>query len=215
MSFLYGGQAIWNANWTDHLASSLGVAAYDIVNRDQLTTANAGAGNKGNSVNAAGDPIYSLNPIVVDVSATYSLDHFPLYQGAFPITFAGSYMINPGAPGAGGIAGGEPNGNQGYNAGVTFGKAGKKGTWDVGYRYQALDANAWFAQIVDDDNAIYNAGFAGGTNVKGHLFTADYALTDALLFSFYCYVNSMIGNVNANVAGSAALHTAASLMWKF
>jgi len=215
MSFLYGGQAIWNANWTDHLASSLGVAAYDIVNRDQLTTANAGAGNKGNSVNGAGDPIYSLNPIVVDVSATYSLDHFPLYQGAFPITVAGSYMINPGAPGSGGIAGGEPNGNQGYNAGVTFGKAGKQGTWDVGYRYQALDANAWFAQIVDDDNAIYNAGFSGGTNVKGHLFTADYALTDALLFSFYCYINSMIGNVNPAGASSAALHTAASLTWKF
>ncbi|MGA2684784.1 MAG: putative porin [Verrucomicrobiota bacterium] len=215
MSFLYGGQAMWNAKWTGHVSSSIGVSAFDIVNRDQLTTANAGAGNKGNSVNAAGDPIYSLNPIVVDVSATYSLDHFPLYQGAFPITLAGAYMINPGAPGVGGIAGGEPNGNQGYNAGITFGKAGKKGTWDIGYRYQALDANAWFAQIVDDDNAIYNAGFAGGTNVKGHLFTADYALTDGLLFSFYCYVNSMIGNVNAGGTSSAALHTAASLMWKF
>ena len=215
MSFLYGGQTLWNANWTDHISSSLGAAIYDIVNRDQLTTANAGAGNKGNSVNAAGDPIYSLNPIVVDASVTYKLDHFPLYRDKFPIKLAGEYMINPGALGSGGTAGGEPNGNQGYNVGITFGQAGKQGTWDIGYRYQALDANAWFAQIVDDDNAGYSAGFAGGTNVKGHLFTADYALTDALLFSFHCYVNSMIGNVNAGGASSAAIHAMADLMWKF
>ena len=108
----------------------------------------------------------------------------PLYQGALSHHFCRFLHDDPGAPGAGGYSGGEPNGNQGYNAGITFGKAGKKGTWDIGYRYEALDANAWFAQIVDDDNAIYNAGFAGGTNIKGHLFTADYALTDALYFPF-------------------------------
>src|SRR5579859_1274196 len=215
MSFLYGGQAIWNANWTDHLSSSLGAAAYDIVNRDQLTTANAGDGNKGNSVNAAGDPIYNLNPIVVDASVTYKLGSFPLYRGAFPIKLAGEFLINPGAPGSGGTVGGEPNGNQGYNVGLTFGQAGKQGTWDIAYRYQALDANAWVAQIVDDDNAVYSAVLAGGTNVKGHLFTADYALTDALLFSFHCYVNSMIGNVNAGGTSSQAIHAMADLMWKF
>ena len=113
------------------------------------------------------------------------------------------------------MAGGEPNGNQGYNAGLTFGHAVKKGTWDISYRYQALDANAWYSQIVDDDNADYNSGFAGGTNVKGHLFTADYALADALLFSFHCYINSMIGNVNPGNSNSDALHVMADLMWKF
>ncbi len=216
MSFLYGAQASWNANWTDHLSSSLGVAAYDIVNRDQLTTANAGDGNKGNSVNAAGDPIYSLNPIVVDASVTYKLGSFPLYKGAFPIKLVGEYLNNPGAPGSGGaIVGGAPSGNEGFYGGIIFGQAGKQGTWDVGYRYESLDANAWFAQIVNDDNLTYNAGFAGGTNVKGHLFTADYALTDALFFSFTCYVNSMIGNTNPAGAGSSAIHAMADLMWKF
>lgn len=197
------------------LSSSIGEAVYDIVNGDQLTTASAGAGNKGNSVNAVGAPLYNFNPIVADASVSYKLDRFLLYQGAFPIKVAGEYMINPGASGSGGTAGGEPNGNQGYNVGITFGQAGKRGTWDIAYRYQALDANAWFAQIVDDDNAVYAAGFAGGTNVKGHLFTADYALTDALLFSFHCYVNSMIGNVNASGSSSAAIHAMADLMWKF
>jgi Putative porin len=215
MSFLYGAQAMWNANWTHHLSSSLGVAALDVVNRDLLDTATAGVGNGGNSLGAGGLPLYNLNPLVVDAGLTYKLDGFPLYKGAFPIKLAGEYMVNPGAPGAGGTAGGEPNGNQGYNVGLTFGAAGKQGTWDIGYRYQSLDANAWFAQIVNDDNMVFNGGFPGGTNIKGHLFTADYAITDALLFSFTCYVNSMIGNTNPGGASSSAVHAMADLMWKF
>ncbi|HLX95313.1 MAG TPA: putative porin [Verrucomicrobiae bacterium] len=216
MSFLYGAQVAWNSKWTSHIASSLGVAAYNIVNRDMLTTANAGSGNKGNSVNAAGDPIYNLNPIVADASLTYTLDGFPLYKGAFPIKLTAEYLNNPGAPRSGGaVVGGAPSGNEGYYAGITFGRAVQQGTWDIGYRYESLDANAWYAQIVNDDNQAYNAGFAGGTNVKGHLFTADYALTDALLFSFTCYVNSMIGNTNPAGASSREIHAMADLMWKF
>ena len=215
MSFLYGVQTMWNAAWSDRISSSLGVSVFDIVNGDLLTTANAGSGNKGNSVNGAGVPLYDFNPVVVNAGVTYTLDRFPLYPGKFPIKLAGEYMINPAAPGSGGIAGGEPNGNQGYNAGLTFGHAVKKGTWDISYRYQALDANAWYAQIVDDDNADYSSGFAGGTHIKGHLFTADYALADALLFSFHCYLNSMIGNVNPGNSNSDAIHVMADLMWKF
>lgn len=222
MSLLNGAQAMWNADWSQHLSSSLGVAALDIVNRDLLTTANAGAGNSGNSLGNGGSPLYNFNPIVVNASATYKLDSFPLYPGKFPIKLAGEYMINPAAPGAGGSSGTtgtkEPNGNQGYNVGITLGSAKKKGTWDIGYRYQALDANAWYAQVVNDDNLIFAntpGSFPGGTNIKGHLFTADYAITDALLFSFACYVNSMIGNTNPNGASSSAVHAMADLMWKF
>ncbi len=225
MSFLYGAQALWNANWTDLVSSSLGISAFDIVNRDQLTTAAAGAGNSGNSLGTGGAPFYNFNPVVVDASVTYKLGGFPFYKGAFPIKLAGEYMINPAAPGSGGTSGStgtpEPNGNQGYNVGVTFGHAAKKGTWDIGYRYQALDANAWYAQIVNDDNLVFAGtpgSFPGGTNIKGHLFTADYALTDALLFSFTCYVNSMIGNTLGGAAApgsSAAIHAMADLMWKF
>jgi len=155
--------------------------------------------------------------VVVDASATYTLDQFPLYRGEFPISVGGEYIINPAAPGTGGTAGGEPNGNQGYAVGATLGHAGKRGTWDVGYRYQALEANAWFAQIINDDNLVFGGAagsFPGGTNIKGHLFTADYALTDSLLFSFNCYVNSMIGNTIGN-ASSHAVHAMADLMWKF
>jgi hypothetical protein len=216
MSFLYGGQLLWTANWTGRFSTTVGGAAYEIVNSDMLTTANANAGNKGNSINVAGDPIYGFNPIVGDVSMTYKLDSFPLYHGAFPIKFIGEYIYNPSAPGPGGpVVGGAPSGNVGYYAGIILGQAAKRGMWDIGYRYESLDANAWFAQIVNDDNTVYNAGFAGGTNIKGHLVTADYALTDALLFSLTCYVSSQIGNTNPGGASSQAVHAMLDLMWKF
>jgi hypothetical protein len=66
---------------------------------------------------------------------------------------------------------------------VTFGKSGKKNTWDLSYRYEYLQADAWYDQIVDDDNAAYYqnaptgggaAGVYGGTNLKGHLVKFNY-----------------------------------------
>jgi Putative porin len=219
MSFLYGGQAIWNAKWTKHISTSLGVSAFDIVNRDMLTTNNVYPYNSGNSLGAHGAPFYNLNPVIADASVTYTLNSFPFYPGKFPIKLAGEYMINPGAPGSGGTAGGEPNGNQGYNFGITFGHATTKGTWDVGYRYEALDANAWYAQVVNVDNEVYNgAGFPGATNVKGHLFTMDYMLANNLDFMFLCYLNSQIGNsLSGALAGtsSSVIHTMAGVMWSF
>jgi hypothetical protein len=122
------------------------------------------------------------------------------------------------------VVGGAPSGNVGYYAGIICGQAAKRGMWDIGYRYESLDANAWFAQVVNDDNVVYNtanppghptAGFAGGTNIKGHLVTADYALTDALIFSLTCYVNSQIGNTNPGNTASQAIHAMVDLMWKF
>lgn len=222
MAFLYGAQAMWNAKWTSHISSAIGVAGFDIVNRGLLGTGQVHPYNSGNALGPGGAPLYSMNPVVVDASATYKLDHFPLYPGTFPIKLFSEYMVNPGAPGSGGMSGTtgtpQPNGNQGYSVGIQFGHAGKKGTWDISYRYQALDANAWYAQIVNDDNLVFGGApgsFPGGTNIKGHLIMADYALTDSLLFSFTCYINSMIGNTNPAGATSSAVHAMADLMWKF
>ena len=147
-------------------------------------------------------------------SVTYTLDSFPLYPGAFPIKLAGEYMNNPAAA----------SNNEGWNAGVTFGKAGKKGSWDISYRYQRLEADAWWDQIVDDDNIAFfpvSAGFgntavaaAGGTNIKGHLVKFNYSIFDSLTFTFTCYINDLINNPVPS-AKSNAIHAMADLMWKF
>ena len=81
--FLYGGQLIWNANWTPKMATSAGIAAYNIANKNNLKTgATPYDSNQGNTLNPAGtQPLYNFNPIVASASATYTLDRFPLYPG--------------------------------------------------------------------------------------------------------------------------------------
>ena len=230
--FVYGGQALWNANWTPHVASSLGFAAFDIVNPRGLGLAGFAANpanynpggvpnnNQGNTRSSTtGNLVYNYDPVVASASFTYTLDTFPLYKGKFPIKPAGEFMYNPGAPGN----------NEGYWVGVMLGKSGKKGAWDVSYRYQNLEADAWYDELVDDDNVAFYAnnttanqpknGWVGGTNVKGHLIKFNYSLTDSLTFAFTAYLNELIHpNQNIGVTGEPknnAMHIMADLMWKF
>jgi hypothetical protein len=217
---MYGVQAVWNSKWTDKWASTLGAGAVGIINPIELTTANAVEINQGNTRYTSGPhlgaPVYNLTPLIGDASVTYTLESFPLYTGAFPITLKGEAMHNPGAP----------DNNNGYWAGIILGKLGKQGTWDLTYRYEYLEANAWYDQIADDDNVAYysaapggggQAGYLGGTNVKGHFIKFNYSITDALTFSATCYLNDLI---NQTVNGTALsngkdLHFMADLMWKF
>jgi hypothetical protein len=235
--FMYGAQAIWNANWTPRIASSLGIGAFDIVNKGALglagfpaSYANYNPGgvpniNYGNTRNSTtGNLVYNYNPIVVSGSATYTLDTFPLYNGKFPIKLSGEYMNNPGAEPAKG-----PANNQGYWGGITFGKSGKKGTWDIFYRYQYLEADAWYDEVVDDDNVAFYAnnnsttvpksGWFSGTNMKGHLVKFNYSLTDSLTLTFTAYLNELIKpKQNIGATGEPknnAMHFMADLMWKF
>jgi len=230
--WMYGGQVIWNANWTSRIASSLGFAAYNIVNKDGLGLGQTGLppgtpnynnggvpnNNQGNTRASNGNLLYWYNPIVASASVTYTLDSFPLYKGKFPIKPAGEFMYNPGAP----------SNNEGYWVGITLGKSGKKGLWDVSYRYQYLEADAWYDELVDDDNVAFYAnkstalaknGWVSGTNIKGHLVKFNYSLTDALTFSFTAYMNELI-NPNQNIGTTGepknnAMHVMADLMWKF
>ncbi len=105
---------------------------YILANSQNLTTANVPYVNQGNtrkqvtigSNSDVGVLVNGYTPIIADASATYKLDSFPLYPGAFPIKVAGEYINNLDT-----ISG---NGNnQGFWAGVTFGKSGKQHTWDI------------------------------------------------------------------------------------
>ena len=235
--FMYGAQAIWNANWTPRIASSLGIGVFNIVNKGALglsgfiaNTNNYNPGgvpnvNYGNTRNSTtGNLVYNYNPIVASASATYTLDSFPLYNGKFPIKLSGEYMNNPGAHPAKG-----PDNNQGYWGGITFGKSGKKGTWDIFYRYQYLEADAWYDEVVDDDNVAFyvnnnsttvpKSGWFSGTNMKGHLVKFNYSLTDSLTLTLTAYLNELI-KLNQNIGKlgepkNNALHFMADLMWKF
>ena len=210
--YMIGAQLLWNAKWSPKIESSLGVSAYTLGNHTNLITANIPDQNSGNTRTGVGNLAYHYNPVVGSAALTYNLDSFPFYTGVFPIKVAGEYIKNPAAPSQ----------NKGYWAGITFGKAGKKGLWDLTYRYQRLEADAWFEELVDDDNAGFyqtaptggNAGLRGGTNVKGHLVKLNYSFTDSLTFSFTYYLNSLIIPSPAG-SQSGGNHLMADLMWKF
>ena len=230
--FLYGGQIIWNATWSPKISTSLGLADYNIADDANFppgTTVGISTpydSNLGNTIRPVTIPSFPatstgytfanhFNPVVASGSATYTFDSFPLYRGAFPVKFAGEYMNNPAAA----------HNNEGWWAGVTLGKSGKKGLWDISYRYQRLEANAWWDQIVDDDNIAVTpatpatlpvtSGFAvGGTNIKGHLIKFNYSIYDSLTFSFTAYINELINNPLPGTQ-TGAVHAMADLMWKF
>ena len=76
------------------------------------------------------------------------------------------------------------------------------------------DDNCAFYQTSPSDGAV---GYFGGTNIKGHLITANYSFTDSLSFTFTCYLNELIGNSSNGTSEpqSKTVHMMADVNWKF
>lgn len=210
--FLIGSQLRWDAAWTPKLSSTLGIGAFGVSGKRNLKTADVPNQNRGNTRTAAGDLVYNYNPIYADAGVTYTLDRFPLYAGAFPITVSGDFLHNPGAP----------TSNDGYSVGVIFGKSGKKGLWDFTYRWTELQADAWYEETTESDfGAWYRtapvggaAGYGAGTNVRGHWFKLGYSLYDSLTLNVAYFMTDLINEVpGAQSSGMGRLQVDAN--WKF
>lgn len=188
--FMLGGQVRVDSTWGKRIATSAGLSALAIANRTNLITGAVPDQNKGNARDGTGIPLRNFNPIIVDAAVTYTADKFPFYKGVFPIRLGGEYLNNPAAP----------RDNVGYSLGITFGKSGKKGTWDIGYRYKVLEADAWYEELVDSDQgALYfaapiggAAGYGPGTNIRGHGFRASYSPYDSLTLAVTYYDYELI-----------------------
>jgi hypothetical protein len=220
--YLYGGQVVLNSKWTKKWSTSIGGGGFQISNPQQLTAGNVPFQNQGNTYNAAGVLVNHYNPIIGDASVTYKMESFPFYPGECPIKVGGEILDNTAVN----------NNNMGYWVGAALGKVGGKGTWDLSYRYEWLEADAWYCQLVDDDNAAFyqnpaagglaSRGYYGGTNVKGHLVKFNYAVTDYLMVSLTGYLTELINANNQQTGGlfaaepnSTAVHFMADLTWKF
>ena len=213
--YLYGGQMLLESKWTPKIETSVGLAIFNLGNKEGLSAKVQPFYNSGNTRDANGFLVHNYNPIIATGSVTYFLDSFPLYDGKFPVKALGEYMNNPGAATA----------NEAYRVGVGLGKAGKKKGWEINYRFQELQADSWFDAMVDDDNGAFYAngnpqltgtgkanGWFGGTNVRGHLVQATYSFTDFVGVSVTYYLNDLI----VGVAGqsSSAHHFMIDLNWK-
>ena len=214
--YMYGGQVRLESTWSKRWSSSAGVAWMAIENEQALAGTVGGAApvpdqNRGNTrgpsantsvgalVNAL---VYDFHPVIADASVTYTLDEFWHYNAPFPIKLGGDFVNNPNAG---------PD-NQGWSAGVLFGKAGKKGLWEVGYRYKYLESDAWYEELVDSDfGGFYQiapvggaAGYGAGTNVKGHVLKVAYSPYNPLTLTVTAFFSELI---NPNPAATESKTT--------
>jgi hypothetical protein len=197
--FFVGTQVRFDSIWSPKVSSSVGVSGLVIAGAESLPNSAVPNVNRGNTRSAGGVLTYNYNPIVADASLTYTLDRFPMYAGAFPIKVGGDYMNNPAAQ----------DRNDAVSVGVTFGKSGKKGLWDLTYRYKYLGGDAWYEEVVDSDfGAFYaaqmpNAGFdstsnptgrgyGSGTNVRGHIVKVTYSPFDSVVLGLTWFHTQLI-----------------------
>jgi len=223
--YLFGAQLRFESIWNKHWTTSLGVSGLSLNSEQNLNETAAGASTRVAVVDAAGNPTgatvvipgaaassavpninrgntrtggvlaNNYNPYVVDGAVTYTLESFPMYNAAFPIRFAAEYMNNPGAD----------EENEGYSFGITFGKSGKKGLWDVSYRWKHLGADAWYEEVVDSDFGGLvpapvggRAAYGSGTNVEGHIFKATYSPFDSLTLGVTYFLAEQIAGTPSN-----------------
>jgi hypothetical protein len=235
--FLFGAQIRLDSAWSKEIATSLGVSALAITDSQSLRgsfttparTASIGGTtyeldranttdatvpdvNRGNTRSADGFLLNNFNPIIADASVTYTLKSFPMYHGAFPIKFGGEFMHNPGA---------ERN-NNGYWAGAQFGKSGKKGLWDLSYRWKHLEGDAWWEELTDSDfGALYQSapaggrnGYGSGTNVEGHIVKASYSPFASFTVSLTYFATTLIDETPADSKSDVG-RLQLDAIWKF
>ena len=180
---LYARQLRWDAAWTTRTSTSLGLTSLDLSHASMLTNSAVPDVHKGNTRTAAGALVNDYRPWVVDASATQ------LLRG-IPVRLAGDYMENPGAD----------TDNNAYYSGVFVGKAAARHTWELSYRYRVAESDAWYEELIDSDSGAFYAaappggalGYGGGTNVRGHIFAGNYAVTDNSLIGFTYFSMSLI-----------------------
>ena len=215
--FLLGIQARWDAKWTEALESSAGLGFLAITDEQSLTNSSVPNLNVGNTRNADGTLAEEFTPVIFDAALTYLFEPFGGYKTRFPLKVGGIVIHNPGAS----------DDNIGYELGITAGKSGNKGTWDLSYRWRYVEHDAWFEELLDSDfaafyqagfpNAGIGAGYRAGTNLRGHIFRASYSPADAFNLSISYYLTEAIdGSVVAGrETDSGAGRVLVDAMWKF
>ena len=225
--YLLGAQLGLESTWSKRIATSVGVGFLGITSVHQLASSAVPDINRGNLRYVSGgtavslaDPVSGYNTLVASAAATYTLDSFPLYAGPFPIRPFGEFIHNTAAS----------EQNEGYNVGLTLGKAGKKGTWELTYRYKSLGGDAGWEELADSDfGAFYQdklaaplpatarsatSGYGPGTNLRGHVVKAGYSPYDSLTFNLTWFATELIQEQNPG-SDSSMNRIQVDAVWKF
>ena len=73
--------------------------------------------------------------------------------------------------------------DKGWAAGFRLGKAKRAGSWQFGYRYNYLEADAVFGLTSSSDFA------DGGTDAKGHIFKGNWAVSEVWMLAVTLFAN--------------------------
>jgi hypothetical protein len=206
--YLFGGQLRLESTWNPKLSSSVGASILAITSEENLLSSGMPDINRGNLRNTAvssdgrtvslTSPVDGYTTFVADAGVTYNLDHMPFHTGPFPVRLFGDYLHNFQADSQ----------SDGYQVGLQFGKAGKRKTWEVSYRWKVLEGDAWWEELTDSDFGAYyqdalrppppasarsaTSGYYAGTNVRGHVVKAGYAPFDSLQFNVTWFNTELI-----------------------
>ena len=102
-----------------------------------------------------------------------------------------------------------------WGFGFKYGKAKKKGQWEIFYGYYDIDINAVMAAFSDSDFG--GPGASGYTNRQGHKFGLAYQMTDNMTFNWTGYVvepKTPTASL-ANAANESVFRSQADLVYKF
>ncbi|MGD2127654.1 MAG: putative porin [Lysobacterales bacterium] len=156
---------------TGNLKFGAGYQEFDIAGRTPLFgEADDFYGNSYVVDPVTGSLVFANNYRNVEAFAEYK---FKL--GGKSAALFGDYTVNTDAS----------NNDTAYLVGAKYGSAKEKGTWDVGYFYERLEADAVIGLLTDSDFG------GGGTDSKGHALQGTYAFHDKWNFKATYFLNQV------------------------
>lgn len=127
----------------------------------------------------AGDQAYMFDYELAELFAEYGTK-----LGKTPASFYGNYVVNT----ASGVSE-----DTGWLVGTKLGKAKNPGTWDFGYEYRDLEADAVVGVFTDSDF------IGGGTGGKGHKFSTSYAIAQNATLGATYFMSQRDGDGDGNI----------------
>jgi len=151
---LWGIQAGLNQDFDNDVKLTAGASYYDYGNIQGSTTINFEGKTSGNSFDAADKYLNDYDILEIFAETGFNINDRP-------VTVYGNYVINTD------VVNSE---DTGWMAGFKYNKASNPGTWEFGYNYRDLEADAVLGTFCDSDF------IGGGANGSGHFFKLKYAL---------------------------------------
>lgn len=170
-SFLFGAQLGFDTDFDSGLSLRTGLGYYGYTN----TVGNApfyDGDPLGNAVDAGGNLVNDYRQVELFAELGAAL-------GELPVKVFADWVQNTEAS----------NFDTAYAIGLKLGKASAPGSWDFGWVYQDVEADAVIATFSNSDFG------GGGTDATGHIFTGKYVIAKNWTAGFTYFLNEIGDNV--------------------